>query len=113
MIVLEIIIYFYSFAGTFISIDIQPEPPLLISQRAFITCTVTGSLTPVIWTTTARSANLSNQQAFVTSYSVRVSELLLNRVDSGYCGLYTCVLPNSNMNASVYVTVGKFIDAIP
>lgn len=93
--------------GTFISIGIQPEIPIEFGQNAIITCVDTGAMTPVNWSTTALSADLSNQQEMFSFESERNSELHLINVDSGYCGNYTCILPNSDMTGSIYVDAGK------
>ena len=64
-------------------------------------------MAPVNWSTTALSADLSNQQETFSVESERNSELHLTNVDSGYCGNYTCILPNSDMTGSIYVDAGK------
>lgn len=97
----------YFFIGTFVSIDVQPVIPIEFGQNATITCVDTGAMTPVNWSTTALSAKLSNQQELFTLDSERYSQLYLTNVDSGYCGNYTCILPNSDMTGSVYLDIGK------
>lgn len=99
----EMLIYI----GTFISIGIQPEQPIEFGHNSTITCVDTGAMTPVNWSTTALSADLSDQQELFTFESERRSELHLINVDSGYCGNFTCILPNSDSSGSVYVDVGK------
>ena len=92
--------------GTFVSIGIQPELPIEFGQNATITCIDTGAMTPVNWSTTAISADLSNEQEMVMFESERHSQLHLINVDSGYCGNYTCILPNSDMTGSIYIDIG-------
>lgn len=96
-----------SLVGTFISISVQPNVLINVGQNATIMCVDTGSITPVNWSTTALLADLSNRRAFVTSESVRASELHLTNVDSGYCGTYTCTFVNSDSFGSIDITIGK------
>ena len=100
------VMYFF-LIGTFVSIGIQAELPIEFGKNATITCVDTGAMTPVNWSTTAISADLSNKQEMFTLESERRSQLHLTNVDSGYCGNYTCILPNSDMTGSIYVDVGK------
>ena len=63
-----------------------------VYQNATIQCTVT-SIVPetviVSWSTTAVSANISNQTAIIFD-SVVTELLFLTNVNGGYCGVYTC-----------------------
>ena len=70
--------------------------------------TVPQSVT-VEWSTTASSADISNQEA--NDFGNIVSEILsLVNVDSGYCGVYTCTITDSDMmpvSASTTISVGE------
>ena len=82
-----------------------------VYQNTALQCT-TSSTVPqtatVDWSTTALSANISNREANV--FGISVNELLyLTKIDSGYCGEYTCTNTDSDMipySASIYLSIG-------
>ena len=78
------------------------------SVQSIVRSTVSQSVT-VEWSTTALSADISNQRA--TVFGSFVSEILfLTNVDSGYCGVYTCTITDSDMmpvSASTSISVGE------
>ena len=60
------------------------------------------------WSTTALSANISNQEANAFG-DVVIERLHLTSLDSGYCGEYTCTGTDSDMmptSTSTYLSVG-------
>ena len=61
----------------------------------------------VDWSTTALSANISNQEANVFGGFV-IELLYLTNIDSGYCGEYACTITDSDMmpgSASIYLSI--------
>ena len=83
-----------------------------LGQSTTLQCTVTSTApetATVDWSTTALSANISNQEA--TVFGSIVAELLsLSNIDSGYCGEYTCTIIDSDMmpdSASISISVGE------
>ena len=83
-----------------------------LGQSTILECTVrsTAPATATVdWSTTALSANISNQETNVVS-SIVVELLSLNNIDSGYCGEYTCTIIDSDMmpgSASISISVGE------
>ena len=78
--------------------------------KCAVTSTVPGTVT-VDWTTTAVSANISNQTVNIVQSNDIVSELHLANVDSGYCGVYTCTVADTDtipMNASISLSAGEY-----
>ena len=66
----------------------------------------------VFWNSTAENADLSNTAEEITQNSLQYVDFLTLtiRVDSDYCGLYTCTeisLPNSVFFDTIYVDVGE------
>lgn len=59
-----------------------------------------------MWSTTAVSANISNQREF-SAQILSYFEIILTGVDSGYCGQYTCAFTDSQLNGTAPLTVGK------
>ena len=83
-----------------------------LGQSTTLQCTVSSTAAQtatVDWSTTALSANISNQEANV--FGASVNELLyLTNIDSGYCGEYTCTIIDSDMmpgSASISISVGE------
>ena len=82
-----------------------------LGQSTTLQCTVdsTAAETATVdWSTTALSANISNQR--LTPFGLIVSGILtLSNIDSGYCGVYTCTITDSDMmplSASTALSVG-------
>ena len=82
-----------------------------LGQNTTLQCTVVSTAAEtaaVDWSTTALSANISNQTANI--FGSFVSEILtLSNVDSGYCGVYTCTITDSDMmplSASTALSLG-------
>ena len=102
--------YINSDAASTISTFVQPDSGvLLVDEDGAITCLDSGPdpmETTVTWSTTATAADLSSQNDLTLS-ALRLSELFLNSVDSGYCGQYTCTFNDTGMSATVAVTVGE------
>ena len=87
-----------------------------LGRSTTLQCTVMSTVPETVtvdWTTTAVSANISNQ-TINTFFSI-VSELLhLANVDSGYCGVYTCTCTVADadmipMSASISLSVGEYM----
>ena len=83
-----------------------------LGQSITLQCTVVSTVPETVrvdWSTTALSANISNQEA--NAFSSVVTELLyLTNLDSGYCGEYTCIITDSDMmpgNASTSISIGE------
>ncbi|MCG8624210.1 MAG: hypothetical protein MJE68_19725 [Proteobacteria bacterium] len=84
-----------------------------LGRSTTLQCTVMSTVPETVtvdWTTTAVSANISNQ-TINTFFSI-VSELLhLANVDSGYCGVYTCTVADADMipmSASIFLNIGEY-----
>ena len=82
-----------------------------LGQNTTLQCIVVSTAAEtaaVDWSTTALSANISNQTANILGSIV--SEILtLSNVDSGYCGVYTCTITDSDMmplSASTALSLG-------
>ena len=84
-----------------------------VGQNADIGCVdANPPSAPGNWSTTALSANISNQFVPNAGNFARVTELSLTNVDSGYCGTYTCMFTNPVDSATVSVIVGKHLRMI-
>ena len=83
---------------------------LSVDQNGYMECQLQSEsstiTTQVMWSTTATSANISNRIDF-SSFITTLSQLNLSRVDSGYCGDYTCTFGDSDLRGTVSITVGK------
>ena len=70
-----------------------------LGQNTTLQCSVSSTAAEtaaVDWSTTALSANISNQTDNI--FGSFVSGILtLSNVDSGYCGVYTCTITDSDM----------------
>ena len=83
-----------------------------LGQGTTLECTVRSTVPGTVtvdWSTTALSANISNQTVDVFGSFV-IEILNLANVDSGYCGVYTCTVTDSDMmplNTSTSISVGK------
>ena len=81
-----------------------------LGRNTTLQCTVVSTVQEIDWTTTALSANISNQTVKILGDIV--SEVLyLANVDSGYCGVYTCTVADANMipmSASTSMSVGEY-----
>ena len=82
-----------------------------IYQNATLQCVVLSTVPETVttdWSTTALSANISNQEA--NHFGDVVTKLLhLTSLDPGYCGEYTCTVTDSDMmptSTSTYLSVG-------
>ena len=84
------------------------DPPVLLGDNLTIACVdFTASEVTADWTTTAPSADLSDQEdSFLTA--LRVSTLSFTDIDSGYCGTYTCSFMDTSSSISTDVDVGKY-----
>ena len=83
-----------------------------LGQNVSVQCTVFSTVPQTVtveWSTTASSADISNQQA--NDFGNIVSGILsLVNVDSGYCGVYTCTITDSDMmpvSTSTTISVGE------
>ena len=92
------------------TILVTPESPVQRGQSVIVTCSLSreGSIAWT-WMTTAPSANISNQ---VGNLGI-MSQLILPFVDSGYCGIYTCIAFDQALTSfpsNTFVNVGRFQD---
>ena len=83
-----------------------------LGQNITLQCTVLSTVPETVrvdWSTTALSANISNQED--NAFGDVVTELLhLTNLDSGYCGEYTCTITDSDMmlgSASTPISIGE------
>ena len=83
-----------------------------LGQSVSLQCSVQSTVPETIrvnWSTTALSANISDQEA--NTFGDFVIELLhLTNLDSGYCGEYTCTITDSDMmpgSASTSISIGE------
>lgn len=84
--------------------------PHRVGQSIVIGCLYSGSNlnTLVDWSTTALSANISNQGPLQIVFGFgRSASLNLISVDSGYCGTYTCTIDDTRESGSLSITIGK------
>ena len=93
--------------------NITPDPPVTFGQNVTIGCSTDNeAAVNVNWSTIALSANISNQ-TFIDAVFLKIRNVFLNAVDSGYCGTYVCTSTNSTgsslENGTIAVTVGKYI----
>ena len=85
---------------------------LQLGQNITLQCTVLSTVPETVrvdWSTTALSANISNQAANVLGDAV-IERLNLTNLDSGYCGEYTCTITDSDMmpgSASTSISIGE------
>ena len=101
-----------NFTGNPVATNVVPDSGVLsVDQIGAVECQLPNSessavTTPVMWSTTATSANISNRTEFL-GFINTFSEIILSRVDSGYCGDYTCTFGDSELRSTVSITVGK------
>ena len=104
----SVIVKYLNPIGTITAPIISGSNVIQLGRNTTLQCTVISTVPVTIgWTTTALSADISNQTGNIFGHSV--SEILhLANVDSGYCGVYTCAVADANMSASTSVSVGEY-----
>ena len=88
----------------------MPDAPHRVGQSIVIGCLYSGKNlnTVVDWSTTALSADISDQRPLqIFPGFGRSASLNLTSVDSGYCGTYTCTIDETGESGSLSITIGK------
>lgn len=81
-----------------------------IPCAAFLGSFQLGTEVEVEWSTSATGANISNQPDSPFN-QIDLKTLILNGVDSDYCGVYTCtetVISNYSVSENLTLNVGEF-----